>query len=170
MEVSKLFCRKPRRSPVITYVNGIEQEASAATIDTSSETTYIITYSASDVAGNLATVIRSVIVGGGGVVASGDESGAGDTTSPVVTLIGEAAMEITVGGTFTDPGATALDPSTDGSGQATDLTAAIVVTGAVDTATEGLYTLTYTATDTAGNIGTVSRVVTVIAASTEPTP
>jgi len=55
----------------------------------------------------------------------------------------------------TDPGATATD-DIDG-----DLTAAIVVTGAVDTATEGLYTLTYTATDAAGNSANVSRVVTV---------
>jgi len=78
-----------------------------------------------------------------------------DTTQPVVALIGEAAMQITIGDTFTDPGATATD-DTDGS-----LTAAIVETGEVDVATTGLYTLTYLATDAAGNVGTVSRVVTV---------
>jgi len=38
-----------------------------------------------------------------------------------------------------------------------------VETGSVDTATAGLYTLTYTATDSAGNIGSASRLVTVIA-------
>lgn len=38
----------------------------------------------------------------------------------------------------------------------------IVVTGTVDTAVVGLYTLTYKLTDTAGNIGTYSRVVEVV--------
>jgi hypothetical protein len=88
-----------------------------------------------------------------------------DTTPPVVTLVGDAAMQITVGPSadgFTDPGATASD-DVDGS-----LTP--VVTGSVDTATAGLYTLTYTATDAAGNVGSVSRVVTVVAASVEPAP
>jgi Domain of unknown function (DUF5011) len=83
----------------------------------------------------------------------------GDTTPPVVTLVGAAALEIHVGDTFTDPGATAVD-DTDG-----DLTTKIVVTGAVDTATTGLSTLTYTATDAAGNSASVSRVVTVLAST-----
>ncbi len=94
----------------------------------------------------------------------------GDTVAPVVTLNGDAAIEIAVGDTFTDPGATASDPSTDGSGQATDLTAHINVSGAVNTVTEGLYTLTYTVTDAAGNTGSVSRVVSVTAPEPTPTP
>ncbi|MHB8710432.1 MAG: immunoglobulin-like domain-containing protein [Minisyncoccota bacterium] len=85
-----------------------------------------------------------------------------DTMPPVVTLVGDAAMQITVGDSFTDPGATALD-DVDG-----DLTAKIKETGAVDTATAGLYTLTYSATDAAGNIDSVSRVVTVVAAPVAP--
>ncbi|MCX6787067.1 MAG: DUF5011 domain-containing protein, partial [Candidatus Kaiserbacteria bacterium] len=88
------------------------------------------------------------------VIASTPASG--DTTPPVVTLISEAALQINVNGTFTDPGATATD-DTDG-----DLTAKIVETGSVDVSTAGLYTLTYTATDAAGNHASVSRVVTVI--------
>ena len=85
-----------------------------------------------------------------------------DTTAPVVTLNGDAAMQINVGDTFADPGATATD-YTDG-----DLTSKIVETGSVDVATAGLYDLTYTATDVAGNHSSVSRVVTVIAAPTTP--
>lgn len=81
-----------------------------------------------------------------------------DSTVPVVTLTGAAAMEITVGDSFTDPGATATD-NVDG-----DLTAKIVKTGTVDTKTIGSYTLTYTATDAAKNVGTASRLVTVLAA------
>ncbi|MCX6786510.1 MAG: DUF5011 domain-containing protein [Candidatus Kaiserbacteria bacterium] len=87
-----------------------------------------------------------------------------DTTPPVVTLIGEAAIQINVGGTFTDPGATATDP-VDG-----DVTSKIVVTGSVNTATPGLYTLTYSASNAAGNTGTVSRVVTVLAPAETPAP
>jgi|GEM_PF-3530772 len=90
----------------------------------------------------------------------------GDTTPPVVTLIGDAAMQINVNDAFTDSGATATDgilTSDASSGSQTSLT--VVVTGTVDTATAGLYTLTYTATDAAGNVGTVSRVVTVLAST-----
>jgi hypothetical protein len=70
-------------------------------------------------------------------------------------------MQLTVGDTFTDPGATATD-DVDG-----DLTNHINVSGTVDTATAGDYTLTYSATDAAGNTGNVTRTVTVVA---PPTP
>ncbi|MFZ2983807.1 MAG: immunoglobulin-like domain-containing protein, partial [Minisyncoccia bacterium] len=151
--------------PYLTFINGIEQVASEATIDTSSPTTYLITYQATDAAGNLATAMRSVIVGNpdGTVVAEPEPEPtpvSTDTLAPVVTLIGDAALQIIVGDTFTDSGATATD-DTDG-----DLTTSIAVTGAVDTAVEGLYTLTYSATDAALNTGASSRVVTVLATST----
>ncbi|MHB8660338.1 MAG: immunoglobulin-like domain-containing protein [Minisyncoccota bacterium] len=162
--------------PYITFVNGIQQVVSSTTIDTSSPTTYLITYKATDAAGNTATAMRSVIVGNpdGTVSVSGTASTTSSTTTasstppstdrtpPVVTLIGEAAMQITVGNAFTDPGATATD-DVDG-----NLTAKIVVTGSVDTATAGLYTLTYSATDAAGNTSSVSRVVTVAAPPAAP--
>ena len=162
-------------APVTTFVNGIQQDVNASTIDTSSPTTYVITYKATDAAGNTATAMRSVIVGNpDGTVSTGTQGSTlhpnpqgqtlnADTTPPVVTLVGAAALQINVGDTFSDPGATATD-DTDG-----DLTAKIVETGAVNTTTAGLYTLTYSATDAAGNVGTVSRVVTIIA-STTPTP
>ena len=169
--------------PVVTYINGMQQEVSSTTIDTSSPTKYIITYSATDAAENVVTATRVVVVGNPDGEASADttsessassssssssSSASSDTTPPVVTLNGSAALQINVGDTFTDPGATAtdaVDPST-GSGQVTDLTAKIVETGTVDTSTAGLYTLTYTATDAAGNSASVSRVVTVVASTT----
>jgi hypothetical protein len=67
-----------------------------------------------------------------------------------------------VGDVFLDSGATATD-ETDG-----DLTSQITVSGAVDVNTEGLYTLTYSVLDAAGNATTVSRVVTVAAAAPAP--
>ncbi|MFA6585006.1 MAG: immunoglobulin-like domain-containing protein, partial [Candidatus Paceibacterota bacterium] len=162
---------------VTTYINGVQQEVSTATIDTASPTTYLITYEAKDAAGNSSTAMRSVIVGAsdsgaGGSQTDSDNQGSiplqldqtlnPDTVSPVVTLNGDAAMQITVGDVFTDPGATAAD-DTDGSIMP-------IVTGTVDTSTAGLYTLTYTATDAAGNIGTASRLITVIHGETvEPT-
>jgi hypothetical protein len=155
-------------APYITFINGVEQAVSAGTIDTTNPTTYLITYKATDAAGNTATAMRSVIVGNpDGTVSSGGTTASStpastDTTPPVVTLNGAAAMQLTVGDTFTDPGATATD-NVDG-----DLTSKIIVTGTVNTATAGSYTLSYTATDKAGNIGTASRLVSVLASTPAP--
>ncbi|MDE1944634.1 MAG: DUF5011 domain-containing protein, partial [Patescibacteria group bacterium] len=86
------------------------------------------------------TTVTSQSSTGAASTASSTPSTSTDVTPPVVTLLGSAAMNITQGAAFTDPGATATD-DTDG-----DLTAKIVVSGAVDPATPGLYTLTYSAT------------------------
>jgi hypothetical protein len=82
-----------------------------------------------------------------------------DTTAPVVTITGQTSVSLSVGGTYTDEGATAND-NVDG-----DLTSAIIVTGTVDTATVGTYGVNYTATDAAGNTTTVTRVVDVATAN-----
>jgi hypothetical protein len=76
--------------------------------------------------------------------------------APVITLTG-TDVTINNGDTYTDEGATASD---DEEG---DITADIVVGGdAVDTDTDGTYTITYDVSDGAGNAATtVSRVVTV---------
>jgi len=142
---------------VTTYVNGIEMPATTDSLSTSAPITYIITYSATDAAGNNATARRSVIVGASDAGAGGSQtsSAPADTVAPVVTLAGDAAMQITAGDNFTDPGATATD---DVDGALTP-----IASGSVDSATPGLYTITYTATDAAGNVGTASRVVTVVA-------
>ncbi|HET9641472.1 MAG TPA: immunoglobulin-like domain-containing protein, partial [Candidatus Paceibacterota bacterium] len=143
-------------APVVTFVNGTQQAANSTTISTANPTTYIITYQSTDASGQIVSATRSVIVGNpDGTVATSTPPG--DTTPPVVTLLGNAAMQLTEGDAFTDPGATALD-NVDG-----DLTAKITETGSVDTATVGAYTLTYSATDAAGNTGSVSRVVSVVA-------
>jgi hypothetical protein len=85
-----------------------------------------------------------------------------DTTPPTITLLGDADLTIPVGGTFTDPGATASD-NVDG-----DITNKIVATGTVNTSTVGTYHLTYDVTDAAGNHATqVTRTVQV-ADATKP--
>ena len=78
-----------------------------------------------------------------------------DTTPPVITLNGATPINLNVGDTFSDPGATATD-DTDG-----DLSALIQTTGSIDTATAGTYTITYTVSDQAGNQSTKTRTITV---------
>ena len=89
-----------------------------------------------------------------------------DTTPPVITLVGSASVTLTVGGTYTEQGATATD-DVDG-----DLTDAIVIGGdTVNTATAGTYTVTYNVSDSAGNAATeVTRTVVVNAVVTPPPP
>ncbi|MBD2848141.1 S-layer homology domain-containing protein [Paenibacillus sp. IB182496] len=66
-----------------------------------------------------------------------------DLTAPVIALNGSPEMSVYMNETFTDPGATVTD------NESTGLHA--TVTGAVDTAKPGTYTLYYQATDWAGN-------------------
>ena len=88
-----------------------------------------------------------------------------DTTPPVITLDGNNPMKITVGDTFTDPGATAFD-AVDG-----DLTVAIAVSGTVDTNQVGTYTLTYEVSDAVGHAATtVTRTVNVVAKTKPSAP
>jgi hypothetical protein len=87
---------------------------------------------------------------GGGTGGSG-----GDTTAPTVSLNGDATVTLTVGDSWSDPGATATD-DVDG-----DISSNIQVAGSVDTGTAGTYTLTYSVTDAAGNTGSATRTVTV---------
>ena len=76
-----------------------------------------------------------------------------DATAPAITLTGSDLIELAIGDTFTDPGATAID------NLAGDVTAAIITSGTVDTAQAGTYTLTYRATDAVGNTATATRTV-----------
>ncbi|MEK7634920.1 MAG: immunoglobulin-like domain-containing protein [Patescibacteria group bacterium] len=83
-------------------------------------------------------------------------------TPPTITLIGANPFNMTVGDTFTDPGATATDTE-DG-----DLTSKIVVTGTISTSTVGSYTLTYTVTDNGDLSALTTRTVVVNATTTPP--
>lgn len=89
-------------------------------------------------------------------------AGSGDTTPPVITLIGSASVSLAWGASYTDAGATATDN--------VDPSVTVVTSGIVNPATPGVYTLTYNATDSATNAATpVTRTVTVsIANATTP--
>lgn len=76
-----------------------------------------------------------------------------DITPPVVTMNG-GDQTISLQGTFADLGATAHD-NKDGA-------MSVTTTGAVDVNHTGVYQITYSATDVAGNTGTAVRNVTVV--------
>ena len=84
-----------------------------------------------------------------------------DTTPPVINLIGDSTIELFIGDTYEDSGATAID-DTDG-----DITSLIIVdVSSVNTAVVGTYIVTYNVSDAAGNNATeVSRTINVL-----PTP
>ena len=109
-------------------------------VDSDTAGVYTLSYSATDSEGNVSRILtRAVTVA--------------DTIAPVITLVGEATLAVEQDATYTDAGATATD-TVDGSVD-------VVTTGSVDTAAAGTYTLTYTATDIAGNEASVSRTVNV---------
>ncbi len=96
-------------------------------------------------------ILLSACGGGGG--GGGGTTATVDTTPPVITVIGDNPVTITVGSTYTDAGASAYD-AIDG-----NLTAQIVTTDNVDTSTPGTYTVTYSVSDSSDNNATATRTV-----------
>ena len=102
---------------------------------------YVLTYSVSDSSGNSCVASRTVTYV--------------DVTAPVITLLGEAEMEMDNGAVYEEPGFSAVDDC-DG-----DLTALVTVENNLNSEMPGIYTITYTVTDAAGNKATAQRTVTV---------
>gem|GEM_PF-6275692 len=100
--------------------------------------------------------VQIVYADAGGVATDTAQTITVDNTSPIIALIGSNPVDLTVGDTYVDAGATSSD-NIDG-----DITASIVTVNPVDTALIGAYTVTYDVSDLAGNSATqVSRVVNV---------
>jgi hypothetical protein len=113
-------------------------------VDTAVPGTYFLIYNVTDSSGRAAQPVKRTVHVIGGVL-------------PVITLLGGAETAVVLGGVYTDAGATAMDS------QGVDLTSSIVVTGTVDTAVIGTYTLTYNVSDAAGNAAVpVTRTVRVV--------
>ena len=73
-----------------------------------------------------------------------------DTVFPVITILGDNPASVELGSTYTDAGATSDGGETVSS------------SGSVDTNTVGTYTITYSASDAAGNTSTATRTVNVV--------
>ena len=119
--------------------DGGESVTISGTVNTNIADTYTITYSATDAAGNTGTATRTVIVE--------------DTTEPVITVnLVDGSLNLTheLGTVYNDAGATSDGGET------------VTTTGTVDVNTLGTYTITYSATDAAGNTGTATRTVEVV--------
>jgi hypothetical protein len=90
-------------------------------------------------------------------------SEAADSTAPVITLVGSASISQVVGGTYTELGATATDN--------VDTGLTVVITGTVNPATLGVYTVNYNVSDAAGNAAAqVTRTVTITAVADTTIP
>lgn len=74
-----------------------------------------------------------------------------DTTAPVITLKGSSDTAIALNSTWTDPGATAFDDE--------DGNVPVSASGVVNKDLVGTYTITYQASDAAGNISIKTRTV-----------
>ena len=81
-----------------------------------------------------------------------------DTLAPVINILGDNPANVEFGSTYVDAGATARDQ-----GQAITVTSS----GTVDTSVEGTYTITYSASDAAGNSSSATRTV-IVADTTSP--
>jgi beta-glucanase (GH16 family) len=98
-----------------------------------------------------------IACGGGGSSSVPVNPPVSDTTPPTITMVGAEAINHEQGTTYDDQGATASD-SVDGA-------VSVSSSGEVSN-TAGVYTITYSASDAAGNIATAVRTITV--ADTQP--
>ncbi len=105
------------------------------------ETPTSITYSVKDSFGNETTVVRTLVCQ--------------DVVAPSITLNVGDKLIIAKDSDFVDPGFTAFD-DVDG-----DISANVIATGTIDTTIYGKQYLTYTVTDSSGNIFQTQRVVVV---------
>jgi Domain of unknown function (DUF5011) len=76
-----------------------------------------------------------------------------DVNAPVITLNGSSTVNLLVGQSYTELGATCVDDK--------DPTCTVVTSGTVNTAVAGTYIVTYNATDSAKNVSTSMRTVVV---------
>ena len=135
----------------VDNVDGTVTVSVSGTVDTAVVGAYTITYSATDSSGNTATLKRTVNVTSVVTDPTPPVTMVADTTPPQITLNGGSEIALDVGDDFSAPGYTAFDDHDD--------VVNVMVTGleTVDTSVAGVYTITYTAVDSAGNTQIVTR-------------
>ena len=131
-----------RRNFLISYQEGDEQEDSnGVPVGSASERAIEI------------SIIEALLLTLGVVMLDNvteDSTTPPDTVFPVITILGDNPASVELGSTYTDAGATS-----DGG-------ESVSSSGSVDTDTVGTYTITYSATDAAGNTSTATRTVNVV--------
>ena len=110
-----------------------------STINTLTNGDFTLTYSITDPYANTATKIRNIKIE--------------DTTPPNITINGTNPIEIELGSTYTDAGATAVDPPDNIAITGENF----ITTNTVNSSVAGDYTVTYQATDDGGNTSTAIR-------------
>ena len=119
--------------------NGLVANVSGQ-VDSSTPNTYMITYTATDLAGNETVITRTVIT-----------EAASDDEAPAIMLIGDTIINLTVGNAYSEQGISVTDNVDDIS---------VSMIGEVNTNIVGTYTITYQASDVAGNQSmTITRTV-----------
>jgi uncharacterized repeat protein (TIGR01451 family) len=134
-----LECGSNFADPGATAVNGVGDRLSvdvSGLVDVHTPGSYTLTYTATE-GGNSVSTTRTVNVS--------------DSDAPVITLNGLNPITLSIGQTFTDPGASA-DDACEGARPVTS-------SGTVDSAVAGTYTVTYTSSDTLSNTATATRTV-----------
>ncbi|MEX2052433.1 MAG: DUF5011 domain-containing protein [Candidatus Paceibacterota bacterium] len=107
--------------------------------------------------------IASAPSGGESSSSPSTDSGSSTGSSPIITLNGETTINLNVGDSYEELGATATD--------AEDGEVAVIISGSVDTSVDGTYIVTYSASDSNNNTSTAERTVVVgTGESAEPQP
>ena len=131
-----------RRDFLVSYQEGDDQEDSnGIPVGTPSERAIEV------------SIIDALLVALGAIVLDNvteDSRTPPDTVFPVITILGDNPATVELGDTYTDAGATSDGGET------------VTSSGTVDTNTVGTYTITYSATDAAGNTSTATRTVNVV--------
>ena len=125
---------------------GAVQVTVSGEVDTSKAGTYTLIYTAVDSEGNTTTTSRTINVV--------------DKTPPVITLVGDSSVNVIKNSVYSELGATAKDG---------DIDVDVITTGSIDMSAPGEYTITYTATDGAGNTATATRTINVVAGKVSKT-
>ena len=114
----------------------------SGSVDTTTVGSYTLLYTATDSANNTSILTRTVNV-----------ELPPDNTAPEVTLNGGSSITLILGQSYVESGASATDNR--------DASVSVTISGSVDTTTVGSYTVLYTATDSANNTSTLTRIVNV---------
>ncbi len=131
----------PYIDPGAEATDGSTVNTDASAVDVNVAGNYTVNYTATDTQGDIIMANRTVQVR--------------DTTPPVIDISGNPQVTTPLGSEYTDAGATSTDNDPNYADAVSDDAAS------VDTSRPGTYTVTYTATDAAGNTGTATRTVTI---------